>query len=106
MVASQQELDSRPDGVVMAVAVDPDGLRLNLHQQLRGGDLDVPGLGEVTLNRLCVHLVLAAYDLSGEGHVPGVAVGGQPVLQGVPILRTERDPYKPATPSLTPRPYP
>ena len=73
---ARDRLDRRTDtACVVAVAVDPDGLRRHLdrppalaHQQRLGFALDVPCRGKDLLHRLGL-VLLVADDHSGQGHL-------------------------------------
>ena len=86
---ARHQLDRRPQSVLIAVAVDLDGLRLDfdrspvlVHQQLIGLALRILRPGEYLLDRLRL-VYIAADDPAGQSHHQVVAVVPkccQPVL--------------------------
>ena len=72
---ADDKLERRPGAAVMAVAiaVDPDGLRLGLdclpavvHQKLIGTGLGLPGPGERVLHRFGIGVLVPADDPEGQ----------------------------------------
>ena len=101
-VSAHYQFHRRSDarGVVAAVPIDRDALRLNLHclpsvvhQELLGAGLGVPGPGEELLHRLGIGVLLPADDLAGQGQhqvVPVIAKGGEAVFGKLSLHRQGR----------------